>query len=113
MPDDRHHVDADLCRAGRKLAAMARTEPGRQVRGRRFAEGVARGGTKLAWKTTGLGRGYASMLVAAGRLFTMGDEDGAGYVIALDDADGNILWSARVGSAGAPEMKGYSCHLLQ
>ncbi len=46
-------------------------------------------GPKLAWKATGLGKGYASMSVAAGRLFTMGDKDGAGYVMALNPADGS------------------------
>jgi len=35
------------------------------------------GGPKLAWKATGLGKGYSNMSVAAGRLFTMGDKDGA------------------------------------
>jgi outer membrane protein assembly factor BamB len=61
------------------------------------------GGPKLAWKVTGLGKGYSNMSVAAGRLFTMGDKDDAGYVIALSDADGKILWSAKVGAAGGPD----------
>src|SRR5512145_3247343 len=55
-------------------------------------------GPKPAWKATGLGKGYSNMSVAAGRLFTMGDKDGAGYVMALDPADGKILWSAKVGT---------------
>ena len=58
------------------------------------------GGPKLAWKATGLGKGYANMSVAGGRLFTTGDKDGAGYVIALNPADGKILWSAKIGEAG-------------
>ena len=57
------------------------------------------GGPKLAWKVTGLGKGYSNMSVAAGRLFTMGDKDGAGCVIALDAAHGKILWTAKVGAA--------------
>jgi outer membrane protein assembly factor BamB len=61
------------------------------------------GGPRLAWKATGLGRGYANMSVAAGRLFTMGDKDGAGYVLALSPADGKILWAAKVGEAGGPD----------
>jgi len=60
-------------------------------------------GPKLAWKATGLGKGYSNMSVAAGRLFTMGDKDGAGYVIALAAADGKILWSTKVGAAGGPD----------
>ena len=61
------------------------------------------GGPKRAWKVTGLGKGYSNMSVAAGRLFTMGDKDDAGYVIALNTADGKVLWSAKVGAAGAPD----------
>lgn len=61
------------------------------------------GGPKLAWKATGLGQGYSNMSVAAGRLFTMGDKEDAGYVFALDAADGKILWSAKVGAAGGPD----------
>jgi outer membrane protein assembly factor BamB len=65
-------------------------------------------GPKLAWKTTGLGKGYANMSVAAGRLFTMGDKDGAGYVLALSPADGKVLWSAKVGAAGSPDPSNWS-----
>jgi outer membrane protein assembly factor BamB len=60
-------------------------------------------GPKLAWKATGLGKGYANMSVAGGRLFTTGDKDGAGYVLALSPADGKILWSAKIGEAGGPD----------
>ncbi len=60
-------------------------------------------GPKPAWKVTGLGKGYSNMSEAAGRLFTMGDKDDAGYVLALSPADGKILWSAKVGEAGGPD----------
>jgi len=60
-------------------------------------------GPKLAWKTTGLGKGFSNMSVAAGRLFTMGDKDDAGYVIALNPADGKILWATKVGAAGSTD----------
>jgi len=66
------------------------------------------GGPKLAWKATGLGKGYANMSVAAGRLFTMGDKDGAGYVMALSAADGKILWATKVGAPGSPDAPGWS-----
>ena len=66
------------------------------------------GGPKLAWKVTGLGKGYANMSVAAGRLFTMGDKDGAGYVLALSPTDGKILWAAKVGAAGSPDPSDWS-----
>ena len=65
-------------------------------------------GPKLAWKATGLGKGYAGISSAADRLLTMGDKDGTGFVIALDAADGKILWSAKVGQPGAPDAPGWS-----
>jgi outer membrane protein assembly factor BamB len=55
-------------------------------------------GPTLAWKTSGLGTGFSSLAIAGGRIFTMGDLDGAQHVIALD-LDGKRLWTARVGPA--------------
>jgi outer membrane protein assembly factor BamB len=66
------------------------------------------GGPKLAWKATGLGKGYSNMSTAAGKLFTMGDKDGAGYVMALNPADGKILWATKVGAAGSPDPSQWS-----
>ena len=56
-------------------------------------------GPALAWKASGLGTGFSSVSVADGRVFTMGDVDGAStqHVIALSAADGKRLWSAKVG----------------
>ncbi len=65
-------------------------------------------GPKLAWKATGLGKGYSNMSIAAGRLFTMGDKDGAAYMMALNPTDGKILWSAKVGEAGSPDPSDWS-----
>ena len=59
-----------------------------------------KGGPPLAWKATGLGAGYSSVSVAAGRLFTMGEIAGASSVIALDEKTGKLLWSAKVGGTG-------------
>jgi outer membrane protein assembly factor BamB len=61
------------------------------------------GGPKLAWKATGLGTGLSNMSVATGRLFTMGDNGDAGYVMALAPADGRILWATKVGAAGSTD----------
>jgi len=65
-------------------------------------------GPALDWKAAGVGSGYSSVSVVGDRLFTMGDKDDAGRVIALRVSDGTILWTARVGAAGAPDMQGYS-----
>jgi outer membrane protein assembly factor BamB len=59
-------------------------------------------GPKLAWKATGIGSGYANISVVGNRIFTTGDKDDASMVFALKLADGNPLWEAKVGKAGAP-----------
>ena len=65
-------------------------------------------GPTLAWKATGLGKAYAGVSRAEDTLFTMGDKDAAGFVIALNAADGKICWSAKVGLPGAPDAPGWS-----
>jgi len=63
-------------------------------------------GPPLAWKATGLGGGFSSVSVAGGRIFTMGDRDGAQHVLALGQADGKLLWSAKVGPPLSDEYGG-------
>ena len=58
------------------------------------------GGPKLLWKAKGLGGGYATPSIAAGRLFVMGSRGDDEYVMALDLQDGRQLWSTRVGLVG-------------
>ena len=58
-------------------------------------------GPPLAWKIKGLGAGYSGVSIAGGRIYTMGDKDDTSQVLALDEADGKILWTAKVGKAGA------------
>src|SRR5574341_321648 len=60
------------------------------------------GGPKLVWQLKGLGKGYSSVSVADGRIFTMGDKDGSSFVLAFNEADGKPLWAAKVGKEGAP-----------
>jgi outer membrane protein assembly factor BamB len=62
-------------------------------------------GPPLAWKQTGLGRGYSSVAIAGGHIYTMGDIDGNACIIALD-MTGKHLWSAKIGPA-APDGKNY------
>lgn len=59
-------------------------------------------GPELLWTIEGLGRGYSSVAIHGGTLFTMGDQaiDGgerSQYVFAFDLATQERLWSARVG----------------
>ena len=62
------------------------------------------GGPPLAWKGSGLGRGFSSVSIADGRIFTMGDREGGEFVIALGLADdGKELWSTRISDVWAPD----------
>ena len=65
-------------------------------------------GPPLAWKVSTLGKGYAGLSVVGNRLYTMGDKEDASYVMALDAADGHVLWSTKVGKPGAPGWGGFA-----
>ena len=54
-------------------------------------------GPPLAWKSSGVGSGFAGVAVAGERLYTMGDKDGAQHVFALKREGGAVLWTVRVG----------------
>ncbi len=49
---------------------------------------------KLVWMAEGIGEGYASVSVADGRVYTTGNlgDQGQG-VIAVNDADGSVIWT--------------------
>ncbi|MES1213056.1 MAG: PQQ-binding-like beta-propeller repeat protein, partial [Singulisphaera sp.] len=62
------------------------------------------GGPKLVWKTAGAGRGYSSLAIAGGRIYTLGDAPSTGddqdeYLLCFDQADGKPLWKAKTGPA--------------
>ena len=57
-------------------------------------------GPPLAWKATGLGEGYSGVSVVGGRIYTMGDLGEASFLLALDAANGKVIWSTKVGKAG-------------
>jgi len=59
-------------------------------------------GPKLLWELRGLGRGYSTVSIADGKLFTMGDRTPQGqpeaqFVMAVDLATREELWATRVG----------------
>lgn len=58
-------------------------------------------GPPLAWQSGGLGKGYSSVAISGGRIFTLGQRKGATELIALDLKDGKELWAAKVGG-GSP-----------
>jgi outer membrane protein assembly factor BamB len=60
------------------------------------------GGPKLLWTMEGLGRGYSSVTIADGKLFTTGDlPDPKGgesqYILAFDLTSRKRLWATRIG----------------
>ncbi|HRT59288.1 MAG TPA: PQQ-like beta-propeller repeat protein [Candidatus Paceibacterota bacterium] len=66
-------------------------------------------GPRLVWKAAGLGGGYSTVAVVGERIYTTGDRADANYLVALNRADGKILWSAKLGGkAGAPGWGGFA-----
>lgn len=64
------------------------------------------GGPRLVFRAQGLGAGLSSVAVVGNRIYTMGDKGGAQHVLALDKADGRVVWSAKVGPAWDDEYAG-------
>jgi outer membrane protein assembly factor BamB len=58
------------------------------------------GGPKTAWKIQGIGTGYSGVAIAAGRVFTMGDLGDTCYTLALNEANGEVVWKQPVGKSG-------------
>lgn len=54
-------------------------------------------GPRLVWKTTGLGNGYATVAIAAGRIFTLGERSGDLTMVCLRESTGKELWARKVG----------------
>jgi outer membrane protein assembly factor BamB len=62
------------------------------------------GGPKLLWKSKGAGRGYSSLAIANGRIFTIGDgpstqKDKDEYLLAFDQKNGKPVWATKLGPA--------------
>ena len=64
------------------------------------------GGPPLAWKASGMGTGFSSLAIVDDRIYTMGDRDGAQFLLALSAKDGALVWKARVGPAWSDEYGG-------
>jgi len=54
-------------------------------------------GPPKRWSANGLGKGYASVAVAGGRVYTAGNRGGTEYLICLDDSVGKQLWVCPIG----------------
>src|SRR5262245_41537608 len=56
-------------------------------------------GPKLAWRVEGVGEGFSTPSIAAGRVYVMGNVDGKECVLALSEKDGDKIWSTPIGPA--------------
>ena len=54
-------------------------------------------GPPVVWSSTA-GAGYSGLTIAGGRLYTLGDRDGAQYLIAMDAMTGERRWQQRLGA---------------
>jgi outer membrane protein assembly factor BamB len=54
---------------------------------------------KLLWRAQGIGDGYASLAVADGVIYTMGNHGRNMDVVALSAKDGKLLWRTTIGKA--------------
>lgn len=62
-------------------------------------------GPKLVWQVTGVGTGYSTPAIAAGRIYLTGNDGLTNeFVIALSAKDGSKLWTTRLGNVGHPEQ---------
>ena len=70
------------------------------------------GGPELVWEAEGAGRGYASVAIADGRLYTLGDtpstaNDNDEYLTCFDQATGKQLWKTKTGKAFQMRQKSW------
>ncbi len=71
-------------------------------------------GPKLLWSAKGAGRGYASLAIVDGKIYTLGDgistkNDQDEYVTCFDQATGKQIWASKTGSPwndGKPTWQG-------
>lgn len=57
-------------------------------------------GPTLAWTATGIGEGMGGISVSGGRIYTTGDIDDTAWLHALNESDGQLVWSSRIGRSG-------------
>jgi outer membrane protein assembly factor BamB len=61
-------------------------------------------GPKLLWEASGAGRGYSSLAIVDGRIYTLGDapstaDDKDEYLLCFDQNNGKQLWKSKTGPA--------------
>jgi len=59
-------------------------------------------GPPIAWSSRGLGRGYSSIVIHDGRIFSMGKTSGGVSMICVSAKDGSPIWETALGSGKDP-----------
>lgn len=59
-------------------------------------------GPPIAWRTRGLGRGFSSVAISQGRIYSMGKFGGDTFLVCRSLGDGEELWKTRVGGGDDP-----------
>ena len=57
-------------------------------------------GPPMAWKINGLGKGFASVSIVDGKIFTTSGRKGAQFIVAIDAASQKELWAAKLCDKG-------------
>ena len=57
---------------------------------------------ELAWRSSGLGKGFSSLVILGERFFTLGNKGGQTHIICGKLEDGSEVWSTPFGSGGDP-----------
>ena len=62
------------------------------------------GGPELLWEAPGAGRGYSSLAIVDGKIYTLGDgpstaDDDDEYLVCFDQSNGKQLWKIKTGPA--------------
>ena len=65
-------------------------------------------GPKLAWKATGLGKGFSSVALVGSTVYTCGDIDDVSTVHAIPVGATKPKWTRPIGKAGAPGWGGFT-----
>lgn len=66
-------------------------------------------GPKLVWQADGLGKGFSTPSIAAGRIYGMSHRDNNDGVWCLDEKNGKELWFTRIGPAAKVDYGGSRC----
>lgn len=65
-------------------------------------------GPKLAWKATGLGKGFSSVALVGSMIYTCGDIDDVSHLHAIPVGAAKPKWTKPIGKAGAPGWGGFT-----